>query len=671
MNRPSWSWFGRSGEVSLLLLALITGTGAGVGAAILIFAIDLVGRVTTRVADVPFLTDWWMFLTIPIGMFLAWGLTALFAPEVAGHGVPQIIAAITVRGGNIRARVAPLKAVATALTIGSGGSAGREGSIAQMGAGFGSQIARAARRAEPEVRALVAAGAGAGIAATFNSPIAGMFFALEVILRDLSIRYLHTVVVAAVAGAVVSHTLIGEELTFRLSPYSLDDPWQLVLYALLGLVTMGIAILFIEALDFWEVGFKRLPSWVRPLLFGLLVAGIGFFLPEVLGTGQSHIEQVLRAELEKAWWFFALLAVAKLLATSITLGGKGAGGIFMPSLFMGAAAGSAFAQLSALVWTGSPIDTGAFALVGMAATFAGVARAPFTAILIVFEVTGDYGLVIPLMLAVAISTFLAEQFHPESAYTSPLLRMGIHTARTDHVDVLETVKVGDLTLGPPVTVGPDDTLGEVTGTLQRHRLHGVPVVDDHRLVGVITEYDILRAGGPSDQATAEDAMTPDPVTVTGELSVSETLERMAALGVGGLPVVAASDPHRLVAMFSREDAVAAYHYALGTAQRRERLRERLGTRRSETTTFFEFDVREDSPVNGRMIREVAWPEGCIVVSIHRGNELHIASGDQVLKPGDQLIVFGDDVAQHRLSERLERNVEGTEEPAQEAADESD
>jgi chloride channel protein, CIC family len=657
VNRPSWRWFGRSGEVSLLLLALITGAGAGVGAAILIFAIDLVRRMTARVADIPLFSDWWMFLTIPVGMFLAWGLTALFAPEVAGHGVPQIIAAMTVRGGNIRARVAPLKAVATALTIGSGGSAGREGSIAQMGAGFGSGIARFARRNEPEVRALVAAGAGAGIAATFNSPIAGMFFAMEVILRDLSIRYLHTVVVAAVAGAVVSHSLIGDDLTFRLSPYSLDDPWQLVLYALLGLVTMGLAILFIEALDFWQVSFKKLPTWIRPLLFGAGVAAIGFFLPEVLGTGQGNIEQVLRAELEKTWWFFALLALAKLVATSLTLGGKGAGGIFMPSLFIGASAGAAFAQLSSLVWTGSPIDSGAFALVGMAATFAGVARAPFTAILIVFEVTGDYGLVIPLMLAVAISTFLADQLHPESAYTSPLLRMGIHTSRTDHVDLLDTVKVDDLTLGTPVTVGPDDTLGEVTGILQRHRLHGVPVVDAGRLVGVITDSDIFRAGGPSDLATARDAMTPDPVTVTGDIPVSETLERMAALGVGRLPVVAEDDPHRLVSVFSREDAIAAYHYALGSAARRERLSERVGTRRSETTTFFEFDVRNDSLAAGRMIREVAWPEGCIVVSIHRGNDLLIASGDQVLKPGDQLIIFGDEMAQNRLAERMTRRVE--------------
>jgi len=451
------------------VLALFVGTGAGVGAAILIYVLELVGRATQWVADVPLLSNWWMFLTIPVGMFLAWSLTARFAPEVAGHGVPQIIAALTVRRGEIRARVAPLKTMATALTIGSGGSAGREGSIAQIGASIGSMVGRATRLAEPEMRALVAAGAGAGIAATFNAPIAGMFFAMEVILRDMSIRYLHTVVVASVAGAVVSNSLIGEEITFRVPAYSLDDPQQLLLFALLGLVAVGLALLFIEALDRWAVGLEKLAPWSRPILFGLIVASVGFWLPEVLGSGQSFIEGVLQEEIQKTWWIFGLLALAKVLATSLTLGGKGSGGIFMPSLFIGATAGAAFAELTSLVWQGSNIDSGAFALVGMAAVFAGVARAPLTSILIVFELTGDYGMVIPLMLAVAITTFVTNQLHPESAYTSPLLRMGIHTVRMDHVDLLDTVTVGNLGLRTPVTVSPEATLGEVRGVLNRER----------------------------------------------------------------------------------------------------------------------------------------------------------------------------------------------------------
>lgn len=653
MNRSTWSgWLRPSGGAGLLVMSLVVGAGAGAGAAILIYAIDLVRRLTVRVADVPGLGGWWMFITIPIGMFLAWALTARFAPEVAGHGVPQIIAALTVRGGLIRARVPILKTIATALTIGSGGSAGREGSIAQIGAGLGSMVGRASRVPEPQMRALVAAGAGAGIAATFNAPIAGMFFAMEVILRDLSIRYLYAVVAASVAGAVVSHTLIGDELTFQVSPYKVDDPWQLLLYAVLGLVAVGLALLFIEGLDAGTVGLSRLAPWTRPILFGLAIAAIGFWFPEVLGTSQGFINDVLRSDIGKAWWFFGLLAVAKLVATSLTLGGRGAGGIFMPSLFIGATAGAAFAELTTHVWQRSDIQIGAFALVGMAAVFAGVARAPLTSILIVFEVTGDYGLVMPLMIAVAISVVIADRLHPLSAYTSPLVRMGIHNPRMHHVDLLDTVLVRDLGLKAPVTVPPEMTLGEIRGILHRERLNGVPVVEDGRLLGLVTETDILRAGGPSDQVTARDAMTRDPVTVTGAFPVSETLERMAALGVGRLPVVAEDDPERLVAMFRREDAINAYHLALGSSARQERLPERAKAGRTDSTGFFDCEIGENSPAAGRTVREVPWPEGCLVVSIHRGNDLLVASGDQELLPGDALTVFGDETAHRRLRQRL-------------------
>ncbi len=663
MRAAPWlRWIRRSGGFGLVGLSAVVGVGAGFGAAILILALEFVAEATRRVGDFPFLGRGWMFLTIPAGMFLAWGITVRAAPEVAGHGVPQIVAALTVRGGWIRGRVPALKTVATALTIGSGGSAGREGSIAQIGAGIGSLIARTARLSESDVRALVAAGAGAGIAATFNAPIAGMFFAMEVILRDLSIRHLHTVVVAAVAGAVVSNSIIGEGLTFQVPPYSFDfsEPSQLFLYAALGIVVVGLAILFINSLEGSMVGFSELPDWLRPVVFGLVVAGIGFWLPDALGTGQSFIGEVLREEVSYAWWLFGLLALAKLVATSLTLGGRGAGGIFMPSLFIGAMAGTAFVQITSLVWPGSALDPGPFALVGMAAAFAAVARAPLTSILIVFEVTGDYGLVVPLMLTVAIATLVANRLHPESAYTAPLLRMGIHSVRMDQVDLLDTVKVGDLGLPPPVTVTPDATLGEVKGVLNRERLHGVPVVDGDRLLGVVTESDILRAGGPSDQVLARDAMTPDPVTVTPDLPVSETLERMSTLGVGRLPVVDPDDPGRLLAMFRREDAIAAYHLALGAAARKRRLPDRVGARQTSSAGFFEFEIGTDSPAAGRSIRDLPWPEGAIVVSIHRGNELLVASGEKVLQPGDALTIFGDEVAHRRIVERFRpRSEEGS------------
>jgi CIC family chloride channel protein len=586
-------------------------------------------------------------------MWLAWVIARKWAPEAIGHGVPQILAALTVEGGRIPFRVPTIKMIATALTIGVGGSAGREGSIAQIGAGIGSFVSKVTRLDEPERRALVAAGAGAGIAATFNAPIAGMFFALEVVLRDVSTRHLHTVAVASVAGAVVSHSLIGNELTFDITSFDFEHPSNLVPYALLGLIAVGLAIMFIEALDWFTVQPFHLAEWVRPVAMGVVVAGLGFVAPEVLGTGQQFINDVLNQTVTEAWWVFGLLAVGKLVATSLTLGGRGSGGIFMPSLFIGAMAGSAFAVLLDPLWTWTDLDPGAFALVGMAAVFAGVSRASFTSIIIVFEITGDYGLVLPLMLAVAIATVLSSRLHPESAYTSPLVRMGIHAAPSDYVDILASVMIRDLELQPPIVVAPTDTLTVVEGVLRRNRLNGVAVVDeDDRLVGVVSESDIGRLGGASDQHSAADAMTRNPRTVSADVPVSEALERMAVLGIGRLPVVDRNHPDRIEAMFRREDAIAAYHLALGTKARSNYRRPLIAGRSSGSTAYLDFEVPPGSVADHRKIREVPWPEGCIVVSVHRGKDLLVASGDLELRSGDALTVFGDQSARRRLRERL-------------------
>lgn len=636
-----------------MVLALIVGTGAGLGAAILIYSLRLLTAVAQQVIRIGPLGQWWYLILIPLGIFAAWVTSARWAPEAAGHGVPQILEAMTLRGGNIAPRIAVVKTVATAFTIGFGGSAGREGSIAHIGASIGSYIGNLTRLGETETRALVAAGAGAGIAATFNAPIAGMFFAMEVILRDVSIRHLHTIAVASVAGAVVSHALIGQDLMFQVSPYALGDPAQLILYGLLGLISVALAIIYIRALDWFFVVPDRLIPWTRPLLLGLGIAAVAALAPEIRGTSQTFVGAVLRQEISKTWWVFALLALAKLFATAATLGGKGAGGIFMPSLFIGAMTGTAFASLMAPIWPGSQIEPGTYALVAMAAVFAGVSRASFTSILIVFEITGDYGLVLPLILAVAIATVLADRFQPESAYTSPLARKGIHAIPGDQVDLLTTVTIGDLNLRPPITVTPSDTLAEVEGVLRRNRLNGVAVVDDDgRLVGIVSDSDINRLGGASDQLTAADAMTPDPATIPTDLPVSQALERMAALGVGRLPVVDRSDPDKIEAMFRREDAIAAYHLALGSAARSDRLADRVATPTSISTRYLDYTIPPGSIADGRKIREVPWPEGCIVVSVHRGNDLLVASGDVELRAGDALTVFCDEVARQRLIERL-------------------
>ncbi|MCJ7726522.1 MAG: chloride channel protein [Acidimicrobiia bacterium] len=640
------------GTPRLMALSGIVGIGAGLGAVLLIKAIAAVGWVAGKVGDATSLDRAWVFLTLPAGIWLAWRITAWLAPEVSGHGVPQIIAALTVRGGHIRARVMGLKTVATALTIGSGGSAGREGSIAQIGSSIGSWVARKAQLGENDIRVLVAAGAGAGISATFNAPIAGMFFAMEVILREFSSRHVHTIVVASVAGAVVSRSLIGEELAFSVPAYRLDDPRQLLLYGVLGLLTVAAAWLFLASLDWFEIVPGRLPAWVRPLVLAAVVATIGVVRPEILGSGQDFVGEVLRGAVDYAWWTLGLLAVLKAVATSATLGGKGSGGIFMPSLFIGAVAGSGFALLIDPIWNLSTINPGAFARVGMAATFSAVARAPLTSILIVFEITGDYGLVLPLMVAAAISTILAGRIRPESAYTAPLSRMGIHPVSGGVTDLLDTVHVADVVSRSFVSVAPTDTLGEVQATMQRNRLQGVPVTIDATLLGVVAASDVMRGGGPSDQVTAMDVMTPNPATVTMKTPVSEALERMAALGIGRLPVVDEEDSTQLVAMFRREDVVTAYHQALGaTAQARTRP-DQFGARTDGKTRFFESVIASGSLAEGRAVSEIPWPEGCVVVSVHRGSGLLVPNGRTIIRAGDTITTFGGEEARERLIERL-------------------
>jgi chloride channel protein, CIC family len=637
----------------MMVIAGVVGAGAGLGAVLLIESIDGITNFITQLDagfPIPHLLP---LVLIPAALMASWWLTKTFAPEAAGHGVPQILAAITVDGGNIRWIVGPLKLIASAITIGVGGSAGREGPIAQIGAGLGSFVGRRLQLTEGDLMSLVAAGAGAGIAATFNAPIAGMFFAMEVVLGSFSVRHLHTVVVATVAGAVVSHSILGEGLTFDITGHSLGHPTELFLYGILGLLTVAGGLALLWSLDFWEERPNVLAGWRRPLLVSLAVAIPVVLLPDIAGTGQGFINEILNGQLSVVWWMLLILALVKPIATAATFGARGSGGIFMPSLFIGAAIGSGFAQVLMSVWHISTLKPEAFALVGMAAAFTAVARAPLTAILIVFEVTGDYGLVLPLMVAAAVAMLVAPRLYPDSAYTKPLARMGIKVTRGGEIDLLDTILVGDAMTVDPMAVPAHTTLAELQGMLDRGRHHGLPVEDsDGRLVGVVTVTDVLRAGGPSDQVIVRDAMTRTPVTVTPSTPVSEALERMAALGVGRIPVVDDGDNRRLVGMFRREDAVNAYHRARGAAERQAAEREHLRLRTRLGSHFFDFVVWDRSRAIGRQVKEIPWPEGCLAVSVVRKGEVLVAQGSTVIHAGDRITCFGDERMRERLLERL-------------------
>ena len=634
--------FAARGAAAFMGLSLAVGIVVGLAAAGLIGAIEGVAELVHRAVDAVG-SEVVFFVSIPAGLVAAWWISHRFAPDVSGDGVPAAAEALAIRSGYIPWRTAPLKFLATVATVGPGGSAGREGPIVQIGSAIGSFIARSTGLGEDRVRSLVAAGAGAAIGASFNAPIAGMMFALEVILGNFALRHLNAVVVASVAAAVTTRSIVGQDLILRAIPHQLNDWRELILYAGVGVAAAVVGWLFLRLLDIVETTPLRVPRWTRPLVFGLAIAGIGMWESEVLGTGESVVGRLLDllTTQQEIWWVLLALGGAKLVATVLTLGSHGSGGAFMPSLFMGAALGAGVADLLGPFWSISTIQPGAFAVVGMAATFAAVARAPLTSILIVFEITGDYGLVLPLMLAASLATFLADRFHPESVYTMALTRRGIRLTRRGEVDVLDTVSVGSVASPIVAIVTTDMTTAAVQALLDHHRHHGLAVVDRGELVGVITVTDILRTGGPSEEGVTRTAMTPRPVTATPGTPVSEALERMAALGIGRIPVVADDDPTRLVGLFRREDAVTAYHMALGQEVRHEIDSERLRTRIDPGARFRDVVIPVGSLADGRLLKEVPVPSGCTIVSVRRGVTVIVPEGNTRILAGDVMTVFGD------------------------------
>ncbi len=655
-----------------LAVAALVGVGVGLGAAALVYLLELV----TGLTDSLLIHEGsvWLLATVPVGFTAAWFIARRFAREVAGDGVPEAAAALEVHGGRIRKRVFPLKIIATVLTVGSGGSAGREGPIVHVGGAVGSVVSRWFNLGEDQVRSLVAAGAGAGIGAAFNAPIAGMLFALEVILGSFATRHMSAIVIASVTAAVTSRSLVPSELAIQAGSYTMRNPSELIAYAAMALVIVAIGLFFLKLLDRLEIFSAKHDArmgFLKPIGAGLLVAALIILEPRLFGTGQEVTnalllgEKILAAtgEGEVFWWILILLGLGKAVATSLTISSGASGGAFMPSLFMGAAVGTGFARLVDPIF-GFDLNPGAFAVVGMAAMFAVVARAPLTSMLIVFEITGarDYGLILPLMLAATLGTFLAERFSSDSVYTMALKRRGIRIRSSGDVDILDTVAVGTVMRLPQYVANPDDSISDALERLQDHRSHGTPVVGPEGLVGIITMTDISRADGDPDQVTVEDVMTKRPITVVPSTPVSQALERMAALGVGRLPVVDEHQPSRLVGLFRREEAVRAYHEALGSSTDHGLERARLAQRVEPGAGYYDFRIPPGSNADNRRVSEVAWPEGSTLVSVRRGRTVLVPSGGTVLRPGDVVTAFGTGDSKQRMIERLNA---GADEPTAE------
>ncbi|MGQ9466281.1 MAG: chloride channel protein [Anaerolineae bacterium] len=560
------------------------------------------------------------------------------------HGVAGIIEAVALAGGRLRYWRVPLKALLAALSIGSGASVGPEDPSVQIGAGLGSMLGQRLRLSDEHIRTLVGAGAAAGIAAAFNAPIAGVFFALEILLNDISASALGFILLAAVSSAVLTQSISGPQPAFAVPPYPFRSAGELPIYFGLGLLAGLLSAAYIRLLFLLRDGFAHwaAPRWIKPAVAGLAVGAVGILLPQVMGVGYETVESVLRGDPMPAMFLVALLA-AKLVLTPMSIGGGFMGGVFAPALFLGAMLGQAYGILWRDLLPSMGLTPPAFALVGMAAVLGGAIRAPLTAALLAFEMTGDTRIILPLLFAVPISMFLSQRLQPDSVYTVELTRRGIRIERGRDVEVLSLLTVGEVMQRDIEPLRESEELRAALDRMARMRTHGLPVVNDAgELCGMLTLEDVETAQARGIPArTVGDICTRQVIVAYPDETLDGALRRMSERDVGRLPVVDRQDPRRLIGLLRRVDVTRAYSIALARriALRHQAQEVRLGA--VSRANVEEIYVEPGAPCAGRPIADLRWPRDCIIAAVRRGSRLLIPRGNTVLLPGDALTVVSE------------------------------
>lgn len=565
------TFFSETGLI-LPVLGILVGLLGGFGAVAFRYLIGLfqgliystTGDLTTAARTLP----WWRILLGPaIGGLVVGPLVYFFAREAKGHGVPEVMDAVATKGGRIRKRVAFVKILASAICIGSGGSVGREGPIVQIGSALGSSIGQVLRLTDNQVRVLVACGAAAGIAATFNAPIAGAIFALEIILGDFALPTFTPIILASVMATEVSRIMIGNYPAFQVPPYDLLFPQELILYCILGIIAGVVAVSFTVTLykveDIWDAW--KFPEYLKATVGGVIIGTIALGFPQIMGVGYDSITKALLSE--ETWTILLLLVPLKILATSITIGSGGSGGIFAPSLFMGAMLGGAFGAGAHYLFPYHTAQPGAYAIVGMGALVAGTTQAPIQAFLILFELTQNYKIIAPIMICCVISTFVARSIKKESIYTLKLLRRGVDIRAGRDVNVLKSMHVDDFMTKRPETIREDTRLRELINVLQKSKHSTFPVTDNqNRLVGMLSLKDfreIVFEDSLFDIVIARDIATIPAISVTPGDNLATSLQLINQNGIEHLPVIRGADGHEeVVGILSQSDIMSAYNHAL-------------------------------------------------------------------------------------------------------------
>lgn len=604
-------------------------------------------------------TSWYWLIIVPvIGGLIVGPIIYWFAPEAKGHGVPEVMQSILLRGGNIRPRVAFVKAVASAVTIGTGGSVGREGPIIQIGSSLGSMVGQFLRIPSKRLKTLVGCGAAAGIAAAFNAPIAGALFAVEILLMDFAVAQFSPIVISSVMATVISHTFEGNFAAFVVPKYELISPQEIGFYFILGALTGLISFVFIKVLyfseDFFDNKFK-MPEYLKPAVGGLLIGLIALFFPQIMGVGYDSINNALYGNM--IWYIALALIFVKIIATSLTLGSGGSGGVFAPSLFMGAMTGFFFGSIVHYYFPEVTASPGAYALVAMGGLVAGTTRAPITAIIIVFELTNDYRIILPLMITCIISTILSAKLSRESIYTLKLLLRNIGIKEGVETNIMESIFVKDVFTKDVDIVSSSENFSSVVNHLLKGKASEHPVTNsDGKVIGIISMHDIkdhfFDKDVLKDLLIAGDIAETDFETLSPEVNCQVALDKMRKYDLEGLPVVD-DYTNKLVGYIWRKDIQDAYQKEIDKMEIASTLASSISMSDDQKQIRFMegysiFELQAPKSFIGKSIREIDIRAiyGVDVLSIKRGTRKGIRvkaipEPDYIIEEGDTLIVAGE------------------------------
>ena len=537
----------------------------------------------------------WIIAPLLGGLAVAF-IVVRYAPEAKGHGVPEVIESYVLKDGKMRLRVPLLKSLASAICIGSGGSCGREGPIAQIGAGAGSSIAKYFRLEKNETKTLLVCGLASGIAATFNAPLGGALFGIEVLAGGIVGFSILPVILSSVVATAVANILVGASISFQSPQFGLGTPIELILYLALGIILGIVSVIWMRGLYFMEDIFDRIRTskYLLPAIGGALVGLVALltillesmfgyvgafkeasllgieepYYPAIMGVGYAFIDAVLSGDVAilgalTAITILIVFAILKIVTTSLTLGSGGSGGVFAPTLFMGAGFGGALGIIFAAVLPFAVPQPMAFALVGMAALFAGSGRAPITCIVIIMEMTDDYHIILPLMIAVSASYLVSSFIEKESIYTMKLARRGVQVRRGTHISALKEIKVTEIMTEEPTTLTPEMTTADVFNIIDMTHHTKFPVVDDDRVVGILIAEDLFQERkDPGRENKVRDLMNPEFLHLSPTCTMDSVLHAMMDRDEGHAVVADPLQPEHMLGYVTKADVLKAYDIAI-------------------------------------------------------------------------------------------------------------